>query len=73
MKTEAMKWVWITTVFLGLLALAAALNARFVWIFFATLTGQALVLVMVYKVLTDSWDTQKTFDDFYEDCPVARE
>ena len=73
MKIKAMDWVWITTIFLVLLTVAAALNVRFVWIFFATLTGQALVLLMVYKVLTDTWDTQKTFEDSYEDCPVARE
>jgi hypothetical protein len=73
MKIQAMDWVWITTVFLVFLTVAASLNMRFVWIFFATVTGQALVLVMVYKVLTDSWDTQKTFEDFYEDYPIARE
>jgi hypothetical protein len=45
----------------------------FHWIFYATVVGQALVLVMVYRVLTDAYSTEKTFEDFYEDHPIPRE
>jgi hypothetical protein len=29
------------------------------------------VVYMVYKVLTDTYSTTKTFDDFYEDHPIG--
>jgi TRAP-type C4-dicarboxylate transport system permease small subunit len=73
MKISAMAWIGITTSLLVLLAMGAALNLRFSWIFFGTLIGQALILVMVYKVLKDNYTTDKTFEDFYEDRPVPRE
>ena len=73
MKVSAMNWVVITTFFLIALTIAAAMDWAFHWIFYATVLGQGLVLVMVYKVLTDSYQTSKTFEDFYEDRPVPRE
>lgn len=73
MKISAMTWVAITTLFLLMLTVAAALGSAFRWIFLATVAGQALVLIMVYKVLRDSWTTDKTFEDYYEDFPVPRE
>jgi len=48
----------------------SSLNFPFNWVFFVTLFGQALLVWMVYKVLTDNYRTDKTFDDFYEDAPV---
>ncbi|MEJ2162682.1 MAG: hypothetical protein P8X60_05005 [Robiginitalea sp.] len=73
MKISAMNWVAITTFFLVLLTIAASMGYAFHWIFYATVLGQALVLVMVYKVLTDSYRTSKTFEDFYEDRPIPRD
>lgn len=73
MKISAMSWVVITTFFLLTLTIAASMNLAFNWIFYATVLGQALVVLMVYKVLTDSYKTSKTFEDFYEDRPVSRE
>ena len=68
-----MSWVGITTFFLLMLTIGAAMGFAFSWIFYATVFGQGLVIIMVYKVLTDSYTTSKTFDDFYEDRPVPRE
>ena len=68
-----MNWVVITTFFLLILTIAAAMNMAFSWIFYATVLGQALVVVMVYRVLTDAYTTSKTFEDFYEDRPVPRD
>lgn len=73
MKVSAMSWVVITTFFLLILTIAAAMGFAFNWIFYATVLGQGMVLVMVYKVLTDSYTTTKTFEDFYEDRPIPRE
>ena len=68
-----MNWVVITTFFLVVLTIGASMGFAFHWIFYATVIGQAMVLVMVYKVLTDSYTTSKTFEDFYEDRPVPRD
>jgi hypothetical protein len=48
----------------------SSLNFPFNWVFFVTMAGQALLIWMVYKVLTDNYKTDKTFDDFYEDAPI---
>ena len=68
-----MNWVVITTIFLVILTIAASINLAFNWIFYATVFGQGLVLLMVYKVLRDNYKTSKTFEDFYEDRPISRE
>lgn len=73
MKISAMAWVALTTFFLILLTVAAAMDFSFNWIFYATLMGQGLVLVMVYRVLTDSYETSKTFEDFYQDRPITKD
>ena len=73
MKISAMGWVAFTTFFLIILTIAASMGFAFSWIFFATVVGQALVLIMVYRVLTDQYTTDKTFEDYYEDYPLSRE
>jgi hypothetical protein len=73
MKISAMRWVGITTFFLLLLTIGAAMGFAFNWIFYATVFGQGLVILMVYKVLTDAYSTSKSFEDFYEDRPIPRE
>ncbi len=47
-------------------------NFPFSLIFFTTLAGQILLLITVYKVLTDDYVTDKTFDDWYEDHPINK-
>ena len=42
----------------------------FGWLFFATIVGQGSLLLMVYKILTDDYTTEKTFEDWYEDRPL---
>ena len=73
MKISAMNWVVITTIFLIFLTIGASMGFAFSWIFYATVVGQGMVLIMVYKVLTDAYTTSKTFEDFYEDRPINRE
>jgi TRAP-type C4-dicarboxylate transport system permease small subunit len=50
----------------------ATLGFAFSWVFYVTVLGQGLVVFMVYKVLTDNYRTDKTFDDFYEDYPIKK-
>lgn len=72
MRNNAVLWVFATTGVLILLAIMTALNLPFNWIFYVTVAGQIMVVYMVYKVLRDSYSTDKTFDDFYEDHPMDR-
>ena len=70
MKTTAMFWVTLTTLVLITVTIMAAMNFPFNWVFYITVLGQGMIVYMVYKVLTDEYTTSKTFNDFYEDCPV---
>lgn len=72
MKSTAMFWVAITTILLFTITVMAAMNFPFNWVFYVTVLGQVAVIYMVYKVLTDDYKTDKTFEDFYEDAPVER-
>ena len=70
MKFPAMFYVVITTLVLLTVIIMATMNFSFNWVFYTTVVGQILVVVMVYKVLTDNYRTEKTFEHMYEDCPV---
>jgi TRAP-type C4-dicarboxylate transport system permease small subunit len=70
MKTTAMFWVSLTTLVLITVTIMAAMDFPFNWVFYITVLGQGMIVFMVYKVLTDTYTTSKTFKDFYEDCPV---
>lgn len=67
-----MFYVAITTILLLVVTIFAVMDMPFNWVFYITMAGQVLLVIMVYKVLTDSYTTDKTFDDFYEDNPVER-
>ena len=70
MKNTAIFLVVFNTVFLFILMLLSRTPIAFHWMFYLTMIGQALVILMVYKVLTDKYTTDKTFEHFYEDYPV---
>lgn len=73
MKSYAIPLVIATTVILVLTTIFAALDLSFSLVFYCTVGGQALLIFTVYKVLTDDYTTDKTFDDFYEDYPIDRD
>ena len=73
MKSTAMFWVGITTLVLIMVTIMASMGFPFNWIFYVTVAGQIMVVYMVYKVLTDHYTTEKTFEDFYEDHPIGRQ
>lgn len=70
MKISALSYLAITTFILITVSIMAAMDLAFTWVFFATIIGQILLVVSVYKVLTDDYKTEKTFDDWYEDKTV---
>lgn len=73
MKIPVMFYVAVTTIMLVTVTIMVSMNMPFNWVFYLTCLGQVLVAVMVYKVLTDNYTTEKTFADFYEDHPVEHE
>ncbi|MEM1338629.1 MAG: hypothetical protein AAF634_00475 [Bacteroidota bacterium] len=73
MKISAMGVVGFTTSLLVLLTLMVSLDFAFHWVFYLMVFGQAMVVYMVYKVLTDNYKTTKTFEDLYEDAPISND
>ncbi len=65
-----MLFVALTTIVLLMVTLFSAMDFPFGLIFYLTVIGQIMVIIMVYKVLTDNYSTNKTFEDFYEDRPI---
>lgn len=70
MKVPVMFWVAITTLLLITITIMVAMDIPFTWVFYTTVLGQALVVIKVYKVLKDNYETDKTFENFYEDKPI---
>jgi uncharacterized membrane protein len=70
MKSSPFSYIAITTLLLITITIMCAMDFPFNWIFYLTVLGQILLVVMVYKVLTDDYTTDKTFENFYEDRPV---
>lgn len=70
MKNTALFWVMATTLVLVTITIMALMDFPFNWVFYVTVLGQVMIVYMVYKVLTDNYRTNKTFDDFYNDNPI---
>ena len=73
MRQTAHIYVIISSLILVAIAVMVFYNVSFPVVFYTVLFGQAFWIFTVYKVLTDNYSTQKTFDDWYEDHPVGRE
>lgn len=71
MKISPMVYVFATTLVLITVTIMSAMNLPFNWVFYLTVIGQLLVVLMVYKVLRDNYSTSKTFEHFYEDRPLG--
>lgn len=73
MKLSAITYLLITTLLLVTVAIFAAMDFPFNWIFYLTVLGQVLLIFSVIKVLKDNYTTDKTFEDFYEDHPIGKQ
>lgn len=72
MKSLALPLLFVTTMVLLLVVVFSVMDFPYSWVFFATLFGQVLLVVTVYKILREAYHTDKTFEDFYEDYPIGR-
>lgn len=73
MKLSAITYLVLTTFVLVTVAIFATMDFPFGWVFYLTVLGQGLLIFSVFKVLRDSYTTDKTFKDFYEDHPIGQE
>ncbi|WP_298997426.1 hypothetical protein ACOKFD_09300 [Flagellimonas sp. S174] len=73
MKISVMGLVAFTTLVLVTLVIMASMNFPFNWVFYVTIFGQGLVVFLVYRVLTEDYHTDKTFEHFYEDYPMDQD
>lgn len=67
MRFNGITYLIITSILLVVVTVLVYFNIDFPLIFYLTIAGQALLIFTVYKVLTDSFKTDKTFEDWYED------
>ncbi|MFD0976692.1 hypothetical protein [Salinimicrobium gaetbulicola] len=63
----------VTTLLLVAVAVMVFYSMRFDLILYTVLFGQAWWIFTVFRVLSDKYTTDKTFDDWYEDHPIGRE
>ncbi len=73
MKFTGVLYLGLTTFVLLLVSIFSSLNFPFPVVFYLVCAGQLLLIFSVYKILTDKYNTSKTFEDFYEDHPVREE
>ena len=69
MKFDVFHWIAATTLLLILVTFLSVAGFSIATVFLLTVIGQVFLVIMVYKVLTDDYKTDKSFDDFYEDRP----
>lgn len=71
MKSTGIILLLISSFILVLLVVLVSYNVAFPAVFYLTCIGQFILLLSVYKILTDKYTTNKTFKDWYEDVPKA--
>jgi hypothetical protein len=73
MKLSAIFYITITTLLLVGIVTMVFFNVSYPIVFYTVVVGQAWWIYTVYKVITDDYTTDKTFDDWYEDHPISKE
>lgn len=71
MKNSAVFLIAFTTVVLFTVVVFSVLNLPFGWVCTLTFLGEILLIISVYRILKDDYNTHKTFEDFYEDHPIS--
>ncbi len=73
MKVSVHFYIIITTLLLVGVAVTVFFNVAYPIVYTTVIIGQVWWLLTIYKVLTDDYTTEKTFDDWYEDHPIGKE
>lgn len=69
MKINGITYLIFTSILLVVITVMVFFNTAFPVVFYLTCIGQILLIFTVYKILTENYKTEKTFDDWYEDYP----
>ena len=73
MKLSATFYITVTTLLLVAVGVMVYYDFSYSTVWYTVVAGQAWWIFTVYKVLTDDYSTDKTFDDWYEDKPLTNE
>ncbi len=73
MKLSSHFYVIVTTLLLIAVAVMVFYNVPSTIVYSTVIIGQAWWIFTVYKVLTNKYTTNKTFEDWYEDHPIEKE
>ena len=73
MKISAGFYILLTSAVLVALVVMVFLKVSFAYMLYTTVFGQVLLIIMVYKILTDNYHTSKTFEDWYQDKPRKKD
>lgn len=69
MRSTAIILIYAVSIFLVFFIALTQMDVPFDLVFLSMVFGQFLIALMVYKVLTDNYTTDKTFEHWYEDHP----
>jgi hypothetical protein len=64
-----MKYIIFTTVFLVLYLVLCQFAANYALLMSLFIAGNGLIILTVYKTLTEKYTTNKVFNDWYEGNP----
>jgi uncharacterized membrane protein HdeD (DUF308 family) len=67
MRNNGITYLILTSILLVIITILIYFNTNFPLIFYLTFFGQCLLIYSVYRILTDNYKTERTFDDWYED------
>ena len=73
MKLSATFYIVITTLLLVAVGVLVYYDFSYRAVWYTVVIGQAWWIFTVYKIITDDYSTEKTFDDWYEDKPITNE
>ena len=67
-----MKYIVFTTVFLVLYIVLCQFRVNYALLMSLFIAGNGLIILTVYKTLTEKHTTKKVFNDWYEDNPKKK-
>ena len=73
MKNNGITYLILTSILLVIITILVYFNTSFPLVFYLTFFGQCLLVYSVYRILTDNYKTERTFDDWYEDYSHNKE
>ncbi|MGB0933444.1 MAG: hypothetical protein ACPGU5_04130 [Lishizhenia sp.] len=67
MKKQTLFWIILTSLLLLLNAIASQLGIPYSWLLSLTAIGSIFIIVMVYNVLKEEYQSKQSFDDWFKE------